>query len=87
MPTVSIRDLPGLSSTDSVVWPPAPRISTSRPFKEQRPDCGCGSAKFRVIYRALTAKEVQALPGSSITGFLVARVVNRRDLDRALESF
>ena len=42
--------------------------------------------EFRVIYRPLTAEEVQALPGASTAGFLVARVVNRRDLDRAIES-
>ena len=40
----------------------------------------------RVIYRPLTADELQALPGSSTAGFLIARVVNRRDLDRAVES-
>ena len=42
--------------------------------------------EFRVISRPLTAEEVQALPGASTAGFLVAPVVNRRDLDRAIES-
>ena len=42
--------------------------------------------EFRVIYRPLTSEEAHALPGSSTAGFLVARVVNRRDLDRAIES-
>ena len=40
----------------------------------------------RVIYRPLTAEELQNLRGPSAVGFLVARVVNRRDLDRAIES-
>src|ERR1051325_787700 len=42
--------------------------------------------EFRVIYRPLTAEELHALPGSSTAVFLVARVVNRRDLGRAIES-
>ena len=41
---------------------------------------------FRVLYRPLTPEEVRAVPGSALAGFLVARVVNRRDLDRAIES-
>ena len=39
-----------------------------------------------IIYRPLTTEELQGLPEPSSAGYLVARVVNRRDLDRAIES-
>ena len=41
---------------------------------------------FRVLCRSLTAEELHALLGSPGAGFLVGRVVDRRDLDRAIES-
>ena len=40
----------------------------------------------RVIFRPLTTEELRVLPSSPSAGFLVARVVNRRDLDRAIET-
>jgi hypothetical protein len=40
----------------------------------------------RVLYRPMTSDEVRALPGSSSTGYLVARIVNRRNLERAMET-
>jgi mRNA-degrading endonuclease RelE of RelBE toxin-antitoxin system len=41
---------------------------------------------FRIVYRPLTSIELQAIRPRATAGFLVARIVNRRDLDRAIGS-
>lgn len=39
--------------------------------------------EYRVVYRPLTAQEIIALSASESAGFLVERIVDRRDLERA----
>lgn len=41
---------------------------------------------FRVLYRPLTDHELAELAPGAPAGFLVARIVNRRDLDEAIRS-
>lgn len=44
------------------------------------------SGDFRVLYRPMTSKELKAAGVDGRRGFLVARVVNRRDLTKAIRS-
>lgn len=43
------------------------------------------SGDWRVIFRSLTTAEIRSL-GRTGRGYLVARIVNRRDLERAIQS-
>lgn len=42
------------------------------------------SGDWRVLLRPLTAAELADVAATAARGFLVARIVNRRDLDRAV---
>lgn len=39
--------------------------------------------EYRVVYRPLTGPELRALRAAEAAGFLVERIVDRRDLDKA----
>lgn len=42
--------------------------------------------EYRILYRPLSGGELQALKASEQAGFLVERVIDRRDLERAASS-
>jgi hypothetical protein len=42
------------------------------------------SGDWRVLLRPLSAAELADVAGTATRGFLVARIVNRRDLERAV---
>jgi hypothetical protein len=45
--------------------------------------CDCVAATTASFYRPLTSSELQALSASGQAGFLVERVIDRGDLERA----
>lgn len=42
--------------------------------------------EYRVLYRPLTSSELRALSAREQAGFLVERVIDRRDLERAVST-
>jgi hypothetical protein len=41
---------------------------------------------WRIVYRPLTRAELKRLDSDELEGYLVARIVNRRDLERTLRT-
>jgi hypothetical protein len=55
-------------------------ISGRRPWLRMR------VGDFRVLVRPLTAEELADLETSATAGFLIARIIDRRDLDAAIQA-
>lgn len=62
---------------------PQPENLDIKPLKGRTPWLRLRSGDYRVLYRPLTTKELRALKARERKGFLVERVVDRRELERA----
>ncbi len=57
-----------------------------KPLRGRQPWHRLRAGSFRVIFRALTGVELVALAPRPSMGFLVVRVVRRRDLEKAIKA-
>lgn len=74
---------------DELAAVPQPEALDIRPLAGAAPWLRLRVGEFRVIYRLLTDDELRALAERTSElegqrGFLVQRIINRRDLDRAV---
>ena len=76
--------------TVSLVAVPPPDNLDVKPIAGHQPWLRLRVGAYRILYRPMTAQEVAVVAkrrGRRIeTGFLVARIVHRRDLERAVAS-
>jgi mRNA-degrading endonuclease RelE of RelBE toxin-antitoxin system len=62
---------------------PQPANLDVRPLTGRMPWLRLRRGEYRVLYRPLTSSELRALAASEQAGFLVERVIERGDLERA----
>jgi mRNA-degrading endonuclease RelE of RelBE toxin-antitoxin system len=62
---------------------PHPANLDVKPLTGRPPWLRVRRGEYRVLYRPLTDSELRALDASEHAGFLVERVIDRRDLERA----
>lgn len=62
---------------------PRPANLDVKPLRGREPWSRARAGSYRMIFRSLTADEVRRLTGAG-RGYLVARIVHRRDLERAV---
>lgn len=62
---------------------PQPTNLDIKPLTGRVPWLRLRRGEYRVLYRPLTSSEIRALTASEQAGFLVERVVERGDLERA----
>jgi mRNA-degrading endonuclease RelE of RelBE toxin-antitoxin system len=55
-----------------------------RPLQGRAPWLRLRAGDWRILFRPLSGDEVKGLTGQQGRGFLVARVVNRRELERSI---
>lgn len=65
---------------------PAPANLDIKQLTGRAPWLGIRRGEYRIIYRALTLPELQTLDATDQTGYLVERIVDRGDLERASSS-
>jgi mRNA-degrading endonuclease RelE of RelBE toxin-antitoxin system len=63
---------------------PLPRNLDVVALQSRAPWLRLRSGDWRVLLRPLSAAELDDVAGTAARGFLVARIVNRRDLERAV---
>ncbi|MGH2377885.1 MAG: type II toxin-antitoxin system RelE family toxin [Candidatus Limnocylindria bacterium] len=63
---------------------PRPANLDLKPLRGREPWSRARAGSYRVIIRPLTGEEVRRLTGAAGRGYLVARIVHRRDLERAI---
>lgn len=63
---------------------PLPRNLDVVALQGRAPSLRLRSGDWRVLLRPLNAPELADVAGTATRGFLVARIVNRRDLERAV---
>jgi mRNA-degrading endonuclease RelE of RelBE toxin-antitoxin system len=78
----SRRRLLDLLETD-LAAEPQPANLDIKPLTRRAPWLRIRRGEYRVLYRPLTHGELQALDGQEQAGFLVERVIDRGDLERA----
>jgi mRNA-degrading endonuclease RelE of RelBE toxin-antitoxin system len=65
---------------------PQPANLDIRPLTGRVPWLRLRRGEYRVLYRPLTSSELRALAAAERAGFLVERVIERGDLERAASS-
>jgi mRNA-degrading endonuclease RelE of RelBE toxin-antitoxin system len=68
---------------------PTPGNLDIKPVTDRAPYLRMRVGEWRILYRPLTEREIQILvlrrgSTTTTTGFLVARIINRKDLERAI---
>lgn len=65
---------------------PQPANLDIKPLSGRAPWLRLRRGEYRILYRPLTSSELQALTAKERAGFLVERVLDRRDLEHAASS-
>ncbi len=68
---------------DDLAAEPHPANLDVKPLTGRAPWLRLRRGEHRVLYRPLTNDELKALAATELAGFLVERVIDRRDLERA----
>ena len=94
--TRAARDLRGLTETvrtqvvidmrANLAADPPPENADVKALQGAAPWLRLRSGDFRVLYRPMTIRELKAVGVDGRRGLLVARIVNRRDLTKAIRS-
>jgi mRNA-degrading endonuclease RelE of RelBE toxin-antitoxin system len=71
---------------DDLATEPQPANLDIKPLTGRVPWLRLRRGEYRVLYRPLTNSELRALAASERAGFLVERVIERGDLERAASS-
>ena len=79
-----VRDRLVAAIRDNLEADPMPDNADVKALQGAEPWLRLRCGNHRVIYRALTDVELEALDAEERAGFLVDRVVDRRELDRAI---
>jgi len=76
------RRLLNLLEQDLAAEPQPPNLDV-KPLVGRAPWLRLRRGDYRVVYRPLTDAELRTLPSGEHTGFLVERIIDRGDLERA----
>lgn len=64
---------------------PRPKNLDVKPLRGRQPWSRARVGRFRVVIRPLAPEELRQFAGSAQRGFLVGRIVHRRDLERIID--
>lgn len=65
---------------------PHPANTDIKPLKGNEPWLRARCGEHRVIFRAMSRRELRAVGADAKTGYLVARIIDRAELDRAVRA-
>jgi mRNA-degrading endonuclease RelE of RelBE toxin-antitoxin system len=79
------RRLMSILEDDLAAEPQPPNLDV-KPLAGRAPWLRLRRGDYRIVYRPMTDAEMRAVPADGQAGFLVERVVDRRDLERAIST-